>query len=230
MRRTMIVVALGVSASWRLGVCQVGYPPAASPYHDIPRGTGPVFRIGYLGGERGTVGVGHSNGMTFGLRYDAMLGGPTVLTVGAAYALTDRFVVDPFLDSVSRRSGPYADDMALVDVGLQFMLTGPKTWHGIAPYLGAAMGLAVSRSGLGADSSGYRFGTKFTVAPGTGVRWYPARHLTVSADVRAIFWKLRYPASFKVPAADSSRVLPQNAPETDWTTHPWISVGVGWIF
>ncbi|MBI1967544.1 MAG: hypothetical protein HYS40_06110 [Gemmatimonadetes bacterium] len=218
-------------ASWNVAVAQVGHDPAASPFQDIRRGGGPMFRIGFLGGERGDVGVGQSSGVTYGLRYEAAVGGPTVLTAGFAYALTDRFAVDPLKDSLTRKSGPYADDLLLADVGLQFQLTGAKTWHGIAPYLGAAVGLAVSNGYPTADSSGYRFGTKFTIAPGAGVRWYPIRRLTVSADLRAIFWKLRYPASFRVPSpVDSSRVLRLNAPDADWTTHPWISIGVGWIF
>ena len=229
--RALAMTMLGVLASWRPGVGQVGFDPAASPFRDIRRGSGPMFRLGYLGGERGGVGVGHANGITYGLRYEAALGGPTFVSVGAMHARTDRFVVDPLKDSLTRKSGPYPDDMLLIDAGLQFALTGPKTWHGLAPYLGAALGLAISNGAPAADSSGYRFGTKFTVAPGAGVRWYPSRRLTVAADLRAIFWKLRYPASYRVPSpVDSSRVLPLNLPDTDWTTHPWISIGVGWIF
>jgi len=210
---------------------QVGHPPDASPFRDLRRGMGAQLQLGFLTGERGDVGVGHSSGMTFGLRYQAALGGPTLFTAGVAYAQTDRFIVDPLKDSLTRKSGPFPDDMLLADVGLQFLLTGSKTWHGIAPYIGASLGLAVSEGFPAADSSGYRFGTKFTVAPGAGVRWFPTRRLSVAADLRAIFWKLRYPSSFKVPnAIDSSRVLSVTAPETDWTTHPWLSIGVGWIF
>lgn len=209
---------------------QVGYAPTASPFHDLQGGGGPAFRVGFLTGERGTVGVGHSSGMTFGVRYETAIGGPTVFTAGVSYARTDRFVVDPYKDSLSRKSGPFPDDMLLADVGLQFLLTGPKTWHGLAPYIGASLGLAISK-GSPADTSGYEFGTKLTIAPGVGVRWYPARRITVSADLRAIFWKLRYPASYKVPSpVDSSVVLAANAPDADWTTHPWFSIGVGWIF
>lgn len=224
-----VVVVLTASPADRLSA-QVGHDPARSPFQDLRRGTGPALQIGYLTGERGSVGVGQSNGLTYGVRYEAAVGGPTLISLGFAYAATNRFVVDPLKDSTSRKSGPFADDVALIDLGLQILLTGPKTWNGLAPYIGAAMGFALSH-GSPPDSSDYAFGTKFTLAPGAGVRWYPTRRITVQADARALFWKLRYPASFKVPSpADSSRVLPVNAPDTDWTTHPWFSIGVGWIF
>lgn len=228
--RPILLVALGVVASWRPGVAQVGHDPAHSPFQDLRRGTGPSFSIGYLGGERGTVGIGQSNGVTYGIRYEAAVGGPTLISLGFAYAATDRFVVNPYKDSTTRKSGPFPDDVGLFDLGLQIMLTGGKTWRGLAPYLGASMGLAISH-GSPRDTSEYKFGTKFTIAPGVGVRWYPSRRIRVQADARALFWRLNYPASFKVPSpVDSSRVLAVTAPETDWTTHPWLSIGVGWIF
>jgi len=43
-------------------------------------------------------------------------------------------------------------------------------------------------------------------------------------------WKLNYPITYKDLAADGTRVLPVTAPESDWTTHYWLSLGVGWTF
>ena len=81
------------------------------------------------------------------------------------------------------------------------------------------------------DTSGYKFGTKFTVAPNVGLRWYPARRLSVRGDVRLVLWKLNYPTQFKQPdTIDNTPVLPGNASLTEWTSHPWATIGVGWIF
>ena len=75
------------------------------------------------------------------------------------------------------------------------------------------------------------FGTKFTIAFVSGVRWYPARRVTVTGDLRALFWRLKYPVAFHTPLApDGSRVVPLTDRLTDWTTHPWISLGIGWTF
>jgi len=139
-------------------------------------------------------------------------------------------VVDPTKDSVSRKSGPYDNTVVLADAGLQLVLTGRKTWRGFAPYVGGALGVAVG-STVKRDTSGYQFGTKVTIAPNAGVRWYPARRFSVRADFRLLLWKLKYPVSYKVPnAIDGGRVLPVTAPLTEWTTHPWATIGVGWTF
>src|SRR2546422_6495276 len=55
----------------------------------------------------------------------------------------DRFVVDPFKDTTSRKTGPFTDDVVLLDAGLQLILTGRKTWRGFAPYVGGILGVAI---------------------------------------------------------------------------------------
>ena len=209
---------------------QVGHDPSHSPYHDIRRGTGPRLVLGYLGGERGTVPVSMTNGVTFGVRYEAWMGKSMSFTAGLAYGQTSRLIVDPFKDDSVRKSGPIDDDVILADLGLQLSLTGAKTFHGFAPFVTTSLGLAFG-SRLPGDTSGYQFGTKFTFTPGAGLRWYPGRRVSVQADARLVFWKLRYPINYKTPLSnDGTRVLPLLAPETDWTIHPWVSLGVGWTF
>src|SRR2546425_10602069 len=115
-----------------------------------------------------------SNGPTGGLRYETALGGAIGVSFGLAYAQSTRFVVDPYKDTLSRKSGPYDNAVVLADAGLQLVLTGKKTWRGFAPYLGGALGLAVGgRSPR--DTSGYDFGTKFAVMPEAGIRWDTVR-------------------------------------------------------
>ena len=54
----------------------------------------------------------------------------------------------------------------------------------------------------------------------------------INGDLRAQFWRLKYPFSFhdSTLASDGSRVLPLTQQLKDWTTHPSISLGIGWIF
>src|SRR2546426_666626 len=97
-------------------------------------------------------------------------------------------------------------------------------------YLGGSLGVAIGGTSP-RDTSGYKFGTKFTVAPNVGLRWYPARRLSVRGDVRLVLWKLNYPTQFKQPyPINGTPVLPGNASLTEWTSHPWATIGVGWIF
>ena len=212
---------------------QVGHDPAQSPYRDIVRGAGPVFFVGYLGGDRGRAGVGPSKATSFGARYEMPLGRPTLLQFTAAYLKGDRFIMNPAVDSTdpNRRTGPTDTDIRLTESALQLRLTGGKTWHGLTPYIGTGVGMAFDLRAPGdTTASGYQFGRKLTFGGNAGVRWYAARKLTVQLDARAVMWRLRYPTSFHSTAPDGSRVVPIDVPLTDWTMHPWVSLGIGWIF
>ena len=223
-----MVLLLAIVPSFRLAA-QVGHDPSHSPYRDVRRGATLVLTFGHLGGSRGGPGVGISDGPTGGLRYEASFGALGA-ALGIAYGHTTRFVVDPTKDSVSRKSGPFDTDVVLADAALQLSLTGRKTWHGLAPYVGGALGVAVG-GGSPPDPSGYNFGNKLTLAPQAGVRWYPARRVSVRADFRLVLWKLRYPLGYKQPSpVDGGRVLPLDASLDEWTSHPWISIGLGWTF
>jgi hypothetical protein len=221
-------VLLAVLPAGPLGA-QVGYEPSYSPYHDIPRGAVGLVTAGYLGGSRGSLGVGSAGGPTAGVQYDAALGVIGV-TLGVSYARTTRFVIDPTKDPLTRNTGPFNADVVLADAGLRLVLTGKKTWRGLAPYVGGAFGLAVGGKAP-RDTSGYSFGTKFTFGPNLGVHWYPGGRVCVLADFRAMSWRLSYPVSYRQPdAAGDPPVLVTTAATTEWTWHPWITIGLGWTF
>ena len=226
----LALVWLGVMASSHPLAAQVGHDPARSPYRDITRGSGIVFSGGYFSGDRGEVDVGPTDGYSFTGRYDLGLGGPVVFTTGATILRLDRFVLDADSSTATRKSGPFQNDILMLDAGLNIRLTGSKTWRHLAPYVAGALGLAFEMTGP-SDPSGYSFGTKFTISPGAGVRIHPGRHLFAVADFRWTFWRLSYPLTYHIAnPVDSTTILRPNQEDTDWTSHPWFSVGVGWIF
>ena len=224
--RALLLLVLGAAFPV---AAQVGYEPSHSPYHDMPRGGVGLVTVGYLGGSRGSLGVGSSNGATGGVRYEAPLG-VLAFALDLAYARTSRFVIDPTKDTLSRKTGPITSSVVLAGAGVQLVLTGKKTWRGFAPYVGGSVGLAVG-SNTARDTSGYGFGTKLMFAPTAGVRWYPAGRVTLRADFRAVAWRLSYPPSYKVPdATNNIPVLATGAATTEWTWHPWVTIGLGWTF
>ena len=228
-----IVTLLSVGPIARPSVGQVGHDPAHSLYRDIPLRAQPVLFVGHLSADRGRAGAGTSNALTFGARYEIPAGRSLLLHFTAAYLKGDRFIIDPRADdtAAARRTGPVNSTLLLTEFGLQLRLTGAKTWRGLAPYVGTGLGLLFDVDSPGdTTGSGYAFRSKLTLSGSTGVRWYPARRVMVNADVRAQLWRLRYPVSFHTPATDGSRVVPLTDPLTDWTLHPWISLGVGWTF
>lgn len=234
--RTTLVVAAALSVLLSLppsvATAQVGHDPAHSPYRDLQRGMGLFFQTGYLSGPRGRVPVGHSNGQTFTFGYELTIGSsPTSFWTTLTYALTDRFVMDPFKDDSVRKSGPFEDDILMIDFGLRFNLTGLKTWHGLAPYISASAGLAIAGGSDVVDSSGYQFRRKLTVSPGAGLRWYVGRRMAVTLEGRALAWRLHYPPDFRrISSSDGIPVLAGNLPENEWVIHPWFRAGVGWTF
>ena len=149
------------------------------------------------------------------------------------FTLTDarasRYVVDPTQDSVSRTSGPIGNNVVMVDLGIQMLLTGGKSWHRLVPVVGASFGLAISNA-ISQDTSDYKFNTKAIFGPEAGIRWYLSREVSVRANARVLWWRLSYPLQFKNPAPDGSRVLGVNDATTQWTVHPCVTLGVGWIF
>src|SRR6266545_3691282 len=145
---------------------QVGHDPGSSPYHDILLHSGPVFFVGHLGADRGAVGAGTSNALTFGARYEIPAGRSLHFQFTGALLHGDRFIIDPKADSSSpaRRTGPFKSDLALVEIGMQLRLSGGKTWRGFAPYVGTGLGLMIDVNSPGdTTGSGYRFGTKLTL-------------------------------------------------------------------
>jgi len=214
---------------------QVGHDPASSPYRDVVLRPAPVVFVGHLSADRGRAGAGMSNAFTFGGRYEIPAGRSLLFQLSTAYLSGDRYIIDPRADSTSpaRRTGPFKSDVALAEVGLQLRLTGAKSWHRVAPYVGTAIGLMFDVNSPGdTTGSGYKFGTKLTIAGATGVRWYPSRRWMITAEAQAHLWRLKYPVSFhdSTQASDGSRVVPLTEPLNDWTLHPWFSLGIGWTF
>ncbi len=201
---------------------QVGHDPGHSPYRDVRQGATIRLFSGYFSGTRGRIPVGPSYGPTGGVRLEYSVGSLLSLTAGAAYAQTDAFFFDPN-DSIPQKQGPINNDLILVDWGLQASLTGGKTWHNLQPYVGGTLGL-VFGSTIGADSSGYVFGTKFSYGPEAGLRWYPTRRLTVAAGYRLVLYKLNYPFSYR------PKLISLTDPLSETTAHPWATFGIGWTF
>ena len=216
-------------------VAQIGHDPGSSPYHDVL--LHPVFNVyaGHLSGDRGRVDAGPSNAQTIGIRYEIPGGKSMVFQFNAAYLMGDRFIIDPRADSASpgRKTGPYESNLLLTEIALNHRLMGGKMWRRWGPYAGVALGLVFDLHSPGdTTTSGYNFGTKVGLAAAIGTRWYPTRRrIVVNAEARMQAWRLKYPTSFHATLSpDGSRVVPITQSLTDWTWHPWLSLGIGWTF
>jgi hypothetical protein len=173
------------------------------------------------------LGVGPSGGRLGSLRYEVPFGPALAFSLGGAVGQGSRYVADPSKNQAQHISGPVNITMGIFDATARLMLTGPKTWHGFAPYLGAFAGF-VFGSTVTSDKSGYEFRTKATYGPDLGLRVYPSRRVALRIDGRLAFWRLNYPLAFKQPSPDGSRVLDVNADDHETTRHPWIGITLAW--
>ncbi len=217
------------------GAAQVGHPPGGSPFRDVRKGHTLTATGGYFGGSGGGFNIGPHRGEVFGGRYDIRSASTIQLGLAVARGNLDRFIVNPFVTLANRRSGPVRQVVTFAELALQFNLSGGKSWHRLAPFIGAGVGLAFAKS-TPADTSQYNFGRKFYLAPSVGFRFFITDRLHLRGEARAAFWKLKYPTTFQAEPVqepgtdeDSNAVIEGNN-LGEWTASPWLQVGLGYSF
>ena len=72
-----------------------------------------------------------------GIRYDIRNSSSLAMALQVIYGDFDRLIVDPFVARLNRVSGPVKQSVTFAEASIQFNLTGGKTWHRLAPFLGA---------------------------------------------------------------------------------------------
>ena len=235
-------VAAGVAAAtltlgaFTPAAAQVGHAPSSSPYHDIRKGHSFTALVGRFGGDGGEFGIGPHSGTVYGFHYDLRAGSTIQVGLGFARGDFERLIVDPFVELANRVSGPVQQTVTFAEVNLQFNVTGGKSWHGLAPFVGTGVGLTFPTS-TPADTSKFEFGRKFYLAPNVGVRVFLTDRLHLRGEARATFWKLKYPTTFQAEPVlepgdppDNSNAVITDGPLSEWTTSSWLQVGLGYSF
>jgi hypothetical protein len=215
---------------------QVGHQPESSPYRDIRKGHTVTATFGQFGGSGGRFGIAPHDGQIYGFRYDLRTASTIQIGLGFARGDLDRLIVDPFVELVNRVSGPVKQTVTFAELNLQFNLTGGKTWHRLAPFVGSAVGFTFP-SGTPADTSRFELGHKIYLAPNVGFRFFITDRIHLRGEARAVFWKLKYPSTF----TDEPALEPGNPPQSsnavitdgntsEWVTSSWLQVGLGYSF
>jgi hypothetical protein len=214
---------------------QVGHDPRGTPYRDVAKGHTITAIGGYLSGDGGRFGIAPHNGPFAGIRYEIRNSSTLAMALQVIYGDFDRLIVDPFVSRVNRVSGPVKQSVIFTEASIQFNLTGGKTWHRLAPFLGATIGLSFPSS-TPQDTSGFELGHKVTLAPGVGFRLFLTQSVHLRAEARGVFWKLNYPPSFtREPPLDPGGPGDSHAVITDgnvseWDTSGWFQAGLGFAF
>ena len=134
-------------------------------------------------------------------------GAPSSWGSGVAAGTLERLIVDSFVawrERGERAGGPVGHLRRISD--LQFNLTGGKSWHRLAPFIGAG-----SRTGLGGRHAGRHQRVRLRHRSST---WHrrrgpilPHRPDPPPGEARVIFWKLNYPPASREPDGEPSPVI-----------------------
>ncbi|MBW3627837.1 MAG: hypothetical protein KY464_00950 [Gemmatimonadetes bacterium] len=208
----------------------LGSPLAAqtipSPYRFIERSQGVSLYTGYVVTERGSLDLGPHSAPTIGLEYAGRFAGPIAGTVGVSYMPTKRTVHE---FSGASALTPLADvDAHLIqaEAGLEFTLTGPRTWHSLAPFIGATGGLIADLAGRSRveteaelpEDQLVKFGPSFAVGASAGIDWFLTERLSIRGLARGHLWR------FTTPAGLAGRE------ENEWLTNGGGTLGVAFHF
>ena len=225
---TSVLAVLATSQA----TAQVGRIPSESPYHDIRGARWLDLSGGKVLGNGGPLLVGPRDGTLAGARVTFRADHSLQLSLGGWWANTVRHVVDAN-DSVATRVKPDIPHRLIgAEFTLQLNMTGAKSWHSLAPFTAIGIGLVKGQSTPASDTSGYSFGTRFYFAPSTGTRIMLTQGVMLRAEARAMFWSLRYPASYssaplKEPSAPAVNTTGKSG---GYTVTPALVVGLSFRF
>jgi len=210
---------------------QVGHAPGQSPFHDLLVRQTFTLSAGRFGGNAAAAGVGWRAGPMAAVRLDTRLTGPLDFYVSIGFAGSSRYRINTEQDTLTRKTGPFAKTLFLTDIGLVVNLTGAKTWHGLAPYVGFGAGWVLP-SAAETDTGGYNAGSNFTMVPSLGTRVFVTRSLAARIEVRDYFFRYEWPLRYFYPLDRNgnalSPVLSSDLKDKQWTHN--IALTVGFVY
>ncbi len=201
----------------------VGTEPSRSPFRDVPTTQQLTLSGGWLSATKDAARVGPKAGPLISLRHDIHLGGPAWLTTRYSTLFSERRVIDPGLPAAERFQGMQKVTHHIGDIGLTLALTGKKSWRGVIPTFGTAIG--VTSDFASRDIGGYRFGTKFAFPFGPGVRIVLRNGYSMRVDLTNNLYQIQYPSTFFTAASDSTSVLDDSRLRSSWRSNWGLTAG-----
>ena len=219
---------LGLVALSRVDA-QVGYPPTRSPYRDVET-TQEITAIGgYFVPHRDPANAAPQGGMLVGVHYEWRASGPAHLTAELARIASDRLLIDPARTGPGRDLGTVQRPLYAAEAGLGMALTGARSWHGFVPELKSGVGF-VSDFRTKTDSGGFKFGTRFALSWGAGIRWAPGGRLQIRADWNNRLYTIAYPESYYAAPTGGTAVVATGQAKSFWTNNSAYTLGIAYLF
>ncbi|MDZ4675589.1 MAG: hypothetical protein SGI84_14135 [Gemmatimonadota bacterium] len=205
---------------------QVGHDPRTSPYRDIKHGSMLVPQAAFVQGSGGSLGIVPNSGVLYGFRAEIGGAGPLLFGLEFGTGTLQRLIVDADAPVATRVTGPVDQAFSMFGINLKLNLTGGKTWHGLAPYVGGGAGLAFAGK-VPADTSGWNYSKRIYLAPTVGIRFFLRDNLYLRVEARSVFAKVTYPESYREePALDPGTNENPNAVLAGQRVKQWVASGV----
>jgi hypothetical protein len=209
--RTVLLLALALTAGARATAAQT----IPSPYDYIENTQSAGVFVGYLFADPDvglpdstTLPLAPQSGPVFGVRYQIRAAGPLHIDASLGISPTERKLFAAEFDEDSVFVGPVDLETTLpatvvmADVGLRFLLTGPRTWNGLAPFVVGTGGIAADIRGTFKEEveinerALFRFGPTFAVGAGLGTDWFPVPNASLRVEAMGRLWRVSTPSAF----------------------------------
>jgi len=225
-RRTLVLGSTLFLLAAPLGAQVVGYPPDRSPYEDLRGKQGIAYGVGVISPGGDPAGVAPGQGVLLTATYQLKLSNALWLNTRAGYVPNLlRPVKDPLFTGPKRDYGTSVDPYLVLDAGFGLNLAGNKSWRRLSPQLHGGMGI-VSTLGEDYDLGAYRFGTKLQVSYGASLRIPTGRSWEWQADVTHMFWKYKYPSTYRGDGSATDMSIIGDHKLTAWKGNALLQVGL----
>ncbi len=213
----------------------VGNEPEHSPYRDILTHQGLTLFAGRFAGNANAAGTGVRPGLMVGGRLQVRVSAAFDIWASFGEVMTSRLRIDAggTVNDTAKVLGNMDVKLLGIDLGLGINLTGDKTWHGFAPYVGLGFGIMAPTTKV-VDPGGFELGTDFAVVPTLGTRFFISRNLALRFEARDYYFRYTFPLAFFDRSfaghKDFSPVLPQSAGDREWYQNYTFSFGLTYGF
>lgn len=201
-----------------------------SPFRYLERAQSVSVFGGYLITDGGRFDLTPRSGPIAGLRYLGRFAGPVSGEVVVGAVPTDRTVYAR--TNVTDPTAPLTritetDALLLTaEAGLRLSLTGPRTWHGLAPAVAATAGLVADVGGRADEEKALPanqlvpLGPAFAVGISAGTDWFLTERLSLRLLAKDHLWRREIPEG--LTGARRS--------ETEWTHNIGVTLGAAFHF
>ncbi len=234
--RALVLAALLAALPGALAAQQeVGNEPDHSPYRDILTHQSFTLFAGRFAGNTAAAAVGARPGFMLGARLQVRISAAVDIWATMGEVWTSRLQINAGGSAVdtAKVMGDLKVRLVSADLALALNLTGAKTWHGFAPYVGLGAGITTPTTKT-VDPGGYELGSDFTLVPTVGTRLFLTRSLSLRFEFRDYYYRYSYPLAYYVQPfaghADKSPVLPFSVSDRQWYNNFTLWAGVTYGF